>query len=238
MKKQRLLCVDDDPAMLRLLRSALQAAGYQADVAASGTAALEMARAKTYDLLLVDVVMEGLSGLEVIRLLRQWSDVSIIVISGLGDDQLKVECLDAGADDFLTKPISLEEMRARVRAVLRRSGGLRREVGTRGIVEAGQLRLDMSRREVRVAGERIHLTPTEYQLLCALACHPGRVLTHRRLLQEIWGPQYATEVGYLRNYVRQLRQKLSAGDEEYILTEPGVGYRFCELASDELDSAA
>ena len=231
MYKQKVLVVDDDPAILRLLRNALRPAGFEVEVAESGEAAVDMLRRGQYDLLLIDIVMGGITGLELVQLIRQWSDVCIIVISGRGDDLLRVRCLDAGADDFIAKPLGLEELRARVRAVLRRIGGLRREIGTDGVVQVGDLRIDMPRREVALAGKRVHLTPTEYKLLCALAGHPGRVLTHQSLLHEVWGPQYSHEVTYLRNYVRQIRRKLARGGaaQQYIHTEPGVGYRFCDV---------
>lgn len=224
MSGARILVVDDDVAILRSVRRSLQAHGYTvetAESAAAGRAAVERFRP---DLLLLDLVLPDGDGIDVCRRVRQGSALPIIVLSAIGDDRKKVEALDEGADDYVTKPFSLQELMARIRVALRRDAGLAREL----ILTAGPVALNIARHEVRVAGEPVHLTPKEFELLRLLLREQGRILTQRRILQEVWGPEYADDRHILRTFIHQLRTKLGAnspGAGSLIVNDPGVGYR-------------
>jgi two-component system, OmpR family, KDP operon response regulator KdpE len=220
-----ILVVDDEPQIRRALRTSLEAHGYQVRTASNGTEAIEVAAQAAPDLVFLDLGLPDLDGTRVIERVRSFSDVPVIVISVRDRQTDKVEALDAGADDYVTKPFAMEELLARLRAALRRTHA---EEPAPAVLDFGDLVVDLGRRLVEVAGERVHLTKTEWALLEALATNPGKLLTHQWLLRRVWGPGYAEESHYLRVYVRALRRKL--GDEatapKLILTEPGVGYRW------------
>jgi two-component system KDP operon response regulator KdpE len=220
-----ILVVDDEPQIRRALRTSLEAHGYQVRTASNGTEAIEVAAEAAPDLVFLDLGLPDLDGTQVIERVRSFSDVPVIVISVRDRQTDKVEALDAGADDYVTKPFAMEELLARLRAALRRTHA---EGPAPAVLHFGDVVVDLGRRLVKVAGEGVHLTRTEWALLEALATNPGKLLTHQWLLRRVWGPGYAEESHYLRVYVRALRRKL--GDEatapKLILTEPGVGYRW------------
>jgi two-component system KDP operon response regulator KdpE len=226
-----MLVVDDEPHILRSLRTALTAAGYDIQTAATGEEALRLLQARLPDLVILDLVLPGISGLEVCRRLREHSSVPILVLSARGEERDKVTALDLGADDYLTKPFGVEELLARIRAALRRAAGVR---GPSTVIEAGDLRVDVDRRLVTRAGVEVHLTATQFNLLKTLVVHAGRVLTHAYLLRTVWGPEYEGETQVLRVFIAQLRRKVEQdpAHPRHIRTEPGVGYRF--HLSDEL----
>lgn len=220
----RVLIVDDEPQIRRLLRVSLIAQGYVVTETALGREALARVAADHPDLLLLDLGLPDMDGQEVIARLREWSDVPIIVLSVREREKDKVAALDAGADDYLTKPFGIDELLARIRAALRH----RVQAGVKEpVYRSGDVAVDLGRRVVTVAGRDVRLTPKEYDLLRVLATHAGKVLTHQQLLRAVWGPGYAAEAQYLRVYVAQLREKLEADPSQprLILTEPGVGYR-------------
>ena len=219
----RVLVVDDEPAIRRFLRASLGAHGYTVFDAASGEAALKAVLNDRPDLVLLDLGLPDLDGVDVTRLLRQWTPVPIIVISVRGQEADKIAALDAGADDYLTKPFGVGELLARMRVVLRRAS----QSGSEPIFAVGDLVVDLTRREVRVAGQSVQLTPTEYDLLRALVRQAGKVLTHRQLLREVWGSGYEQETHMLRVNISNLRRKIEPDPARprYIRTEPGVGYR-------------
>jgi two-component system KDP operon response regulator KdpE len=217
--------VDDEPQIRRALRTSLEAHGYEVAAVGTGEEGVLAAAEQRPDLLLLDLGLPDIDGTEVIRRVRPFSDVPIIVLSvreGQGD---KVAALDAGADDYVTKPFAMEELLARARAALRRSIP---EEPSQPAQRYGDVEVDLSRRLVTLDGEGVHLTPTEYQLLEVLVRNPGKLLTHQWLLRRIWGQGYGTETTYLRTYVRTLRKKLGddASAPALIVTEPGVGYRW------------
>ena len=221
----RVLIVDDDRQMLRAVTNALQARGYAVMTASDGEAAVKMAAHEQPDLVLLDLGLPNLNGHQVITRLRGWSDVPIIILSVSDGQDEKAAALDAGADDFVTKPFGTKELLARMGAVLRRaSPGDKQEP----VLSFDELEIDLARQLIKMKGEPIHLTPTEYRLLEAMATSPGKLLTHVWLLEKVWGPGYGTESHYLRLYVRQLRQKLhdDPARPRWITTEPGVGYRW------------
>ena len=221
-----ILVVDDEPQILRALKTTLEASSYTVAPARSGDEGLALAAAGEPQLVVLDLGLPDMDGTEVIRRLRNWTDVPIIVLSVRADQSDKIEALDAGADDYVTKPFDTEELLARIRASLRRRSNGHEE--TPATLTFGDLELDLARQLVRLEGEMVHLTPTEYALLEAMATHPGKLLTHQWLLRQVWGQGYATESHYLHVYVRQLRQKLREDGTRpiYIVTEPGVGYRW------------
>jgi two-component system, OmpR family, KDP operon response regulator KdpE len=223
--KKRILVVDDEQHITMLLRSGLRKHGYEVQVAAEGESALELCSMWTPDLVLTDLSMPNLDGLEVCRRLRAYTAVPIIVLSVKGDERIKIEALDAGADDYVTKPFGMEELLARVRAALRRSPTAK-ELET--FIEEEDFRVDFETRDVRVCGKKIHLSPKEFDLLTHFLRNPGRVLTHRTILGEVWGGNYVEQTEYLRVFVRHLRKKieLDPARPRYIRTEPWVGYRF------------
>ena len=221
----RLLGVDDEPPMRRFLRASLTAAGYAVEEAGTGADALRIAASHPPDAVLLDLGLPDMDGVEVARRLREWSAVPIVVLSARGREGDKIEALDAGADDYVTKPFAIGELTARLRAALRRSA--RPQGDEQAVVTTGSLAIDLGRRRVTLAGADVKLTPIEYRLLATLARHAGRVLTHAALLREVWGPGSTTQHHYLRVFMAQLRRKLEADSSrpQLLLTEPGVGYR-------------
>ncbi len=221
------LVVDDEAPIRRFLRVALDAQGYRLVEAIDAREALAQAATRAPDLVLLDLGLPDLDGLEVVKRLREWSAVPIIVLSARGREDDKIRALDAGADDYVTKPFATGELLARMRVALRHRA---RGADDASVVECGELRVDLGRRQVTVGGNEVRLTPIEYRLLVALARHPGRVLTHEHLLREVWGPGYTSQHHYLRVYMAQLRQKLEREPSRprWLLTEPGVGYRLNE----------
>jgi two-component system KDP operon response regulator KdpE len=219
----RVLVVDDEPAIRRFLRVSLSAHGYEVVEAKSGQEAMSAVASERPDLVLLDLGLPDLDGADVARLLREWTSVPIIVVSVRGREADKIAALDAGADDYVTKPFGMGELLARMRVALRRASSS----GTEPIFILDDLVVDLARREVRVGGHPVQLTPTEYGLLRALVTHAGKVLTHRQLLREVWGPGYEQETHLLRVNISNLRHKIEpdATRPRYIRTEPGVGYR-------------
>ena len=220
------LVVEDEPQVMRFLRATLPAHGYRVLEAANGAQALVQAQTQQPDLVLLDLGLPDLDGLEVTRRIRGWSAVPIVVVSARGQERDKVQALDAGADDYLTKPFGTEELLARMRVALRHAA---RVAGGEGetVFETGELRVDLAARLAYRRREEVRLTRTEYRLLAALVKHAGKVLTHRQLLVEVWGPGSASETHYLRVYMAQLRHKLEddPARPRHLLTETGVGYR-------------
>src|SRR5277367_2709381 len=220
-----ILIVDDEPQITRVLRTSLSAQGYDIRIANSGEMALEIMKDWSPNLIITDLSMPSVDGIQLCRTVRAISQVPILVLSVRDNERQKVEALDAGADDYVTKPFGMNELLARVRANLRRlpAGN---ELAT--AIEVGDFRIDTSTRKVTVRSGEVHLTPKEFELLVYLARHPGKVLTHRALLAAIWGGQSTEQVEYLRVFVGQLRKKLepNASSPRYIITEPWVGYRF------------
>jgi two-component system KDP operon response regulator KdpE len=223
----RILVVDDEPQILRALRTSLQARGYEVLTAPNAETALDMLATREIDLVIMDIGLPGIDGIEATRRLRGWSQVPVLVLSVREAHADKVAALDAGADDYVTKPFAIEEVLARIRAVSRRTGG---PSAGEPVLRMGELEVDLAKHAVRRGGEEVHLTPTEYQLLEAFVTHPGKLLTHRWLLQRVWGAGYGEESHYLRVFVAGLRKKLEAEPQRprWILTEPGVGYRWAE----------
>jgi two-component system, OmpR family, KDP operon response regulator KdpE len=221
----RILVVDDEPQLLRALTTNLRARGYEVDAAADGETALEIAGERRPDLVVLDLGLPGISGHEVIAGLRGWTAVPILVLSARDGDIDKIAALDAGADDFVTKPFSIGELLARVRAHLRRSAPGDNE---RSIVETQDFVVDLAAKTVSSGGIAVHLTPIEWRILEVLVRHPGKLVSQRQLLQLVWGPTFVDETNYLRVHMAHLRRKLEpqAGRTRYFLTEPGMGYRF------------
>jgi two-component system KDP operon response regulator KdpE len=221
------LVVDDEPQIVRGLRVILRRAGYAVEEASTKAAALDAVALRPPDALVLDLVLPDGSGVEVCRELRTWSKLPILVLSAVGDEREKVRALDAGADDYVTKPFGPDELLARLRAALRRSADT---AGQDQVVRLGALEIDLADRTVVRDGEPVRLTPREFQLVRALALHAGKLVTHRALLQEVWGPPYADETHYLRVHVAHIRAKLEPEPSRprYLLTEPGVGYRLVE----------
>ena len=220
----KILIADDDPQMLRALRITLTARGYEVITAHDGTAALDSAIQAHPDIVVVDLGMPGLTGIEVIQAIRGWSQMPVLVVSGRSESWDKVEALDAGADDYVTKPFSADELLARIRALSRRSPAVTDEP----VVTFGDVTVDLAARVVTRAGHPVRLTPTEWRLLEVLLRNHDRLVTRETLLTEVWGPQYTTDTGYLRLYLSQLRKKLEPepSTPRYLLTEAGMGYRF------------
>jgi two-component system, OmpR family, KDP operon response regulator KdpE len=222
------LVVEDEVPMRRFLRTTLVTHGYTVVEAASATEGLAMATQHRPEIVLLDLGLPDRDGIDVTRELREWSDAPIIVISARGRDDDKVGVLDAGADDYLTKPFSVSELLARLRVALRHAA---RGAGPADpIVRAGPLEIDTSRHEVRLRGELVHLSPIEFRLVVVLAKHAGRVLTHRQILHEVWGPNAGAHTQYLRVYMTHLRKKLELDPArpKLLLNEPGVGYRLSD----------
>jgi two-component system, OmpR family, KDP operon response regulator KdpE len=219
----RILIADDDPQLVRALRITLGAHGYDVDAAPDGAAAIALAAKTRPDIVMLDLGMPKLDGVAVIQALRGWSTAPILVVSGRTGAADKVDALDAGADDYVTKPFQIDELLARLRALARRTGGVPDEPRVR----FGDVEVDLGARAVSRGGERIHLTPTEWRMLEFLARHPGALVTRQELLREIWGTDQVADSGYLRLYVSQLRKKLERDPAHpvHLLTEQGLGYR-------------
>jgi two-component system KDP operon response regulator KdpE len=215
----RVLVCDDEPQILRALRVVLRESGFEPIPAATAEEALDRASIRPPDAAIVDLVLPDGDGVEVTRRLREWSDMPIIVLSAVGDETEKVRALEAGADDYVTKPFGPRELVARLQAALRRAGRNQDEPAIR----AGGLEIDLAAHSVSVEGEPVHLTPIEFDLLRTLARNRGRLLTHRALLVEVWGPEYANDTAVLRTHIANLRRKIGS---EHVRTDPGVGYRF------------
>lgn len=227
----RVLVVDDDAQMRKAVTNALSARGYEVLTASTGEIALTVAAEEDLDFVLLDLGLPGIEGHEVIHRLRSWTELPVIVISVRESQEDKVAALDAGADDFVTKPFGMKELLARMRAVRRRAST---EDVLDPVVHFDELQIDLLKKLVKLDGEPIHLTPTEYRLLEAMATNPGKLLTHAWLLQKVWGAGYGTESNYLRLFVRQLRKKLrdTPSSPRWITTEPGLGYRWLPERTD------
>jgi two-component system KDP operon response regulator KdpE len=222
--RRRVLVCDDEPQILRALRVVLRDAGFDVDPATTAAEALDSAALRPPDAAILDLVLPDGDGVDVARELRKWSHMPILVLSAVGDEDQKVRALEAGADDYVTKPFGPRELVARIEAALRRSS-----VGPSGepVMSADGLEVDIASHSVRVEGDDVHLTPTEFELLVALMRHPGSLLTHRALLIDVWGPNYADDVPVLRTHMANLRRKIDpGGTHRYIRTDSGIGYRF------------
>jgi two-component system KDP operon response regulator KdpE len=224
MSRLHILVVDDEPAIRRMLRANLAARGYEVKVVETGEEALNTVAESHTDLVILDLMLPGISGIEVCEAVRTISAVPILVLSAKGEEQTKIRALDLGADDYLTKPFGIGELLARVRALLRRTSAA---VEGSGTLQVGDLVLNPRAREARRNGVPLDLTPREFDVLSFLMRHTGRVVTHRVLLTAVWGPEYSTETQYLRVFVNRLRRKIEDDPEHpcYILTDPGIGYR-------------
>ena len=225
--RPRILVVDDEPQLIRVLRTGLTSRGYDVRAAADGLSAFDTFNDWHPDLVITDLGMPNMNGIELCRRLRAISQVPIIVLSAKGEEQTKVEALDTGADDFVTKPFGIDELLARVRASLRRAATpIANEALT--VIEAGDFHVDLESRKLTVLGREIHLTPKEFELLTYFIQHPGKVLTHRNLLAALWGGNYVEQNEYLRVFVGNLRKKIETdpATPRYIITEPWIGYRF------------
>jgi two-component system KDP operon response regulator KdpE len=218
----KVLVVDDEHQILRALRTNLRGAGYEVMTAATGEEALASAAADPPEAVILDLVLPDMHGTDVCRELRTWTAAPILVLSAVGDEQEKVAALDAGADDYVTKPFGMDELLARLRASLRRAAP-----ATAPVLRIGELVVDLEKRSVTVAGRPVSLTPNEFELLRFFAQNEGKLLTHPMILREVWGPRYGTESHYLHVYVSQLRRKIEpdAARPRYLMTEPGAGYR-------------
>jgi two-component system, OmpR family, KDP operon response regulator KdpE len=234
MSAGRILVVDDDPQIRRVMRVTLTGQGYEVDDAKTGETALEKLREQRFDLVLLDMNMPGMGGLETCRAIRSQSEIAIIMLTVRDSEADKVEALDAGADDYVTKPYKAPELLARIRASLRRTPWTQ---GPTGRLTLGSVEVDFDTRQVTARGRQVRLTPKEFELLRYLVAHANKVLSHRELLQAVWGPDYGDQVDYLRVFVNQLRKKLEANPSTpaYLLTEPWVGYRL-QLSSKSPDA--
>jgi two-component system KDP operon response regulator KdpE len=221
----RVLVVDDEPQLVRALRINLRARHYDVDTAPDGASALYAAARQHPDLVVLDLGLPDMDGTEVIRGLRGWTVIPIIVLSGRADSRDKVDALDAGADDYITKPFAIDELLARIRAVTRRAQAA---ADTGAAITIGDSTVDLGARVITRDGADVRLSPTEWRLLEYLLRHPGKLLSQRALLHDVWGPQYLTETNYLRQYMARLRRKLEPdpAHPQHLLTEPGMGYRF------------
>jgi two-component system, OmpR family, KDP operon response regulator KdpE len=226
-EKSNILVVDDEPQIARVLKTALASHGYSIRTAHDGDEAVQLMKDWPPDLVITDLRMPNMDGLALCRHVRGRSEVPIIVLSVRGEERTKVEALDAGADDYVTKPFSVDELLARVRAALRRAAAARKPQ-SQEVIEVGDFRLDLEGHSVRLRGEEVKLTPKEFDLLVYLARHPGKVITHRVLLAAVWGANSIEQPEYLRVFVGHLRKKLEPEEKtpRYIITEPWVGYRF------------
>jgi two-component system KDP operon response regulator KdpE len=226
----KILIVDDEPQITRVLRTALSTQGYLLQIAANGVEGMEAVHSWKPDLVITDISMPQMNGVELCREIRAISQIPIIVLSVRNQEPMKIEALDAGADDYVTKPFSIQELQARVRAQLRRSSLTSEELET--VISAGDFLIDIPQHRVVVRGQDVHLTPKQFDLLVCLARHPGQVLTHRTLLHAVWGTN-ADQPEYLRVNIGQLRKKIELSEEpRYIMTEPWIGYRFRPTGDD------
>jgi two-component system KDP operon response regulator KdpE len=224
-KQPRVLVVDDEPQIVRALKVVLREAGFEAAPAETVSEALDLAAVRTPDAAIVDLLLPDGDGVEVTRRLREWSEMPILVLSAVGEEEQKVSALEAGADDYITKPFGARELVARLQAALRRSAPAEEEP----TIAVDGLEIDLAGRVVRRDSDPVHLTPIEFELLRVLIRNRGRLLTHRTLLREVWGPQYTEDVQPLRTHIARLRAKIEPADAtgpRYIVTDPGVGYRF------------
>jgi two-component system KDP operon response regulator KdpE len=221
----RVLVVDDEPQLLRGLRVNLEARGYDVDVAPDGASALDVAASRRPDVVVLDLGLPDVDGIDVIRGLRAWGSMPIVVLSAREQEPDKIAALDAGADDYVTKPFGMGELLARIRAAERRAAPAGAETA---VVETRDFRVDLAARQITRDGEEIHLTPTEWHLVEALVRNAGKLVSQRQLLQEVWGPRYEHETNYLRVYMAQIRRKCEPdpAHPRYFITEPGMGYRF------------
>jgi len=228
MSGARVLVVDDEPQILRAVQMKLRGAGYAVETASTAEEALMKAAMRPPDAIILDVLLPDGRGTDVCRQLRGWSSAPILVLSAVGEEREKIEALDAGADDYVTKPFSGDELLARLRATLRRA-----RPESRPVIEIADLRIDLEKRAVTASGKRVSLTPIEYDLLRLLAENEGKLLTHPTILREIWGPAYGEESNYLHVYVSHLRRKIEPDPARprYLLTQAGVGYRLVDPAS-------
>jgi two-component system, OmpR family, KDP operon response regulator KdpE len=220
----RVLVVEDEPQMRRALTTNLRARGYEVDEATSGEQALELAASRHPDVVVLDLGLPGIDGIDVVHGLRGWTTVPILVLSAREDEASKVEALDVGADDYVTKPFGMDELLARLRAALRRAT----PAGEEPMVSTDHFVVDLAAKRVTRGTQLVHLTPTEWQVVEVLVRNPGKLVSQRQLLADVWGPQYRTETNYLRLYLAQIRRKLEPEPSRprYFLTEPGMGYRF------------
>jgi two-component system, OmpR family, KDP operon response regulator KdpE len=227
MSGPRILVVDDERQILRALQTSLRGAGYEVDTAATAEQALSAAAMRPPEAVILDLVLPDGTGTDVVRELRTWSSAPVIVLSAVGDEHEKVAALDAGADDYVTKPVGIDELIARLRAVLRRAAP-----SAEPVLAIGELELDLERHELRSGGTPVHLTPHQFELLRLLALNEGKLLTHRAILQEVWGPGYGDASNLLHVHVSQLRRKIEPDPARprYLLTEPGAGYRLVDPA--------
>lgn len=231
-ERSRILVVDDETQIARVLKTALSSQGYEVKTAGDGESALNLAVDWVPDLIVTDLSMPGITGIELCRSVRERSQVPIIVLSVRGEEKVKIDALDAGADDYVTKPFSVSELLARVRANLRRVAA---QDSPAVLVEDGDFYINPESRIVRVRGKEVHLTPKEFELLMFMARHPNKVLTHRVLLNAVWGGESVQQPEYLRVFINQLRKKIEPGDPpRYILTDPWVGYRFEPAGAESL----
>jgi two-component system KDP operon response regulator KdpE len=221
----RVLVVDDEPQILRALRASLRGAGYEVETADTAAGALAEAAMRPPDAVILDLVLPDGSGTDVCRELRTWSSAPVIVLSAVGDEREKIAALDAGADDYVTKPVGIDELLARLRATLRR-------VSPSGepVIQVGDLLIDLEKRLVTVGGNEVHLTPHQFDILRTLAKNEGKLMTHRAILREVWGPGYGSESNLLHVHVSQLRRKIEPDPARprYLITEPGAGYRLVD----------
>jgi two-component system KDP operon response regulator KdpE len=227
--KSHVLIVDDEPQFLRALATGIRGAGYEVETATTAEEALMKAGLRTPDAIILDLVLPDRSGTDVARELREWTQVPIVVVSAVGEEHEKISALDAGADDYVTKPFAIGELLARLRAVLRRAGPASGEP----VLSIGELTIDLDKQQVMVGDRHVRLTPHEFGLLRLLAQNEGRLLTHKTILREVWGAAYQMESSYLHVYVSQLRKKLEPDPDKprYILTEPRAGYRLVDPTS-------
>ncbi|GAC1605705.1 MAG: response regulator [Acidimicrobiales bacterium] len=229
MKGVRLLVIDDERAVLRALATGLRARGYTVETASTGMDGLSKVALEGPDVIVLDLGLPDIDGVEVCRRIREWTETPIVVLSADGAESRKVEALDLGADDFITKPFGMPELEARLRVALRHRARPASDPDS-SVVTVGSLRLDLAGRSVTVRGVEVSLTRTEFDLLAFLARHPGRVMTHRMLLEEVWGPEYVTQSQYVRVYANHLRKKIETdpGRPSILITSPGVGYQLVD----------
>ena len=225
MSGLRVLVVDDEPQILRALGTTLRGAGYDVETAATAETALAAAAASPPEAVILDLVLPDGSGTDVCREFRTWSEAPVIILSAVGEEREKIAALDAGADDYVTKPVGIDELLARLRAVMRRTAP-----DAEPVIRIGELVVDLEKRAVSVDGRAVHLTPHQYELLRVLAVNKGKLLTHKALLREVWGPAYGSESNLLHVNVSQLRRKIEPdrAHPRYLLTEPGAGYRLVD----------
>jgi two-component system, OmpR family, KDP operon response regulator KdpE len=227
----RILVVDDEVAIVKFLRSCLKTDGYEVMAAVNGVDALQAVERESPDLLVLDIVMPNMDGFEVLKRIREWSRIPILILSARHNEEDKVKCLDLGADDYLSKPFGINELAARIRVLLRRSTSAS-DIPSQPLVTIGDLEIDFAKRRVMVAGAEVALTSTEYSLLKELALERGKVFTHTELLRRVWGPEYGNEWQYLHVYISRLRAKIEADPKspKYIKTMPGMGYMLQDRA--------